>query len=431
VSGDHVDLRRMFAEGVRCAGGRRGVVYVTVAITSGYRFFQLLDEMCCTGQELASAHEERFRNEVIQPNSQDAESWAEQARNSFPGRVVLDPSRLVMSGWAQHDYNSLWDSIIDEFVDIVVATPRWAFSRGARKEIEKAIRTARKVVDLTGTEIPVAELLQHDERAREELRSWGWSADRIDTELPPLDIEAKSDEYAPSIDTAWPDAFSWVHRDLNDYMRERGIYTPDRDDARTRLGLTDEKGWGPQKLKPYWSMVLDRSVTTNVGRVELGSLVGASVAMLRSVWRVTGPLTAHSDMRNPGWHQRQLRPLQPVPGQESLHLGQIETDVWSWIQLEHSEMRRDHTSDADDERTRELAAGDPGGWVGELWREYWDYAVHLGIDTQKGKHYLGKFVVGTFRLFESTVRLYEEPRRVRRDISRSDAQEALATPSAN
>lgn len=412
-------LSSMFAQGIRCVGGRRGVVYVTVAITSGYRLFQLLDELGCNDAELKTTHPERFEAEVFRPNMDDAESWAEQARNSFAGRVVLDPSRMVMPGWSQADYNGLWESIIDEFVDIVVATPRWAFSRGARKEIEKAIRTGRQVVDLTGLPIPVSALLQHDERAREELAGWGWSSARIDGELPPLDVVKKQDESAPAIDTAWPDAFSWVHRDLNDYGRDRGIYTPNRDDDRTRLGLTHPDGWGERKMRQYWAQVVERSVATNVGRVELGSLVGAGVGMLRSVWRVHGPLTGHVDMGRGGWKQRSLGPTSPLVGQEQLYLGQIETDVWSWIQGEHSDMRRDHTPRSDDERTRELAAGHPGAWEGELWREHWDYAIHLSLASQEGKYHLGKFVVCAFRMLESAVRVFDEPRRTRRDVTRS------------
>jgi hypothetical protein len=412
-------LQRMFIEGIRSVGGRRGVVYVTVAITSGYRLFELLEDCSCSASEVQALYGDRFDSEVYRPNLADAESWAEQARNAFPGRVVLDPSRLEVAGWTQNDYSSLWDSVIDQFVDIVVATPRWAFSKGARREIEKAIRTGRQVVDLTGVPIPEAALLQHDERARDELRSWGWSTARVDSELTPLDVAKKEDEFAPQIDTAWPDAFSWVHRDLNDYERDREVYTPSRDDDRTRLGLLHPDGWGPRKMTKYWDMVLERSVTSNVGRVELGSLVGASVGMLRSVWRVAGPLTSHSDMRHAGWRQRHLPPVRPLTGHESLYHGQVATDVWSWIQAEHTDMRRDHTSESDDERTRELAAGDPGAWEGELWREYWDYAVHHSLESQEGKYYLGRFVVCAFRLFESSVRLYEEPRRIRQDVSRN------------
>lgn len=412
------DLNSMFMQGLRCVGGRRGIVYVTVAITSGYRLFQLLDELGCSDAEVKVQHRSDFMSRVFEPNMQDAESWAEQARNAFPGRVVLDPSRLVMPGWSQADYNGLWDSVIDQFVDIVIATPHWAYSRGARKEIEKAIRTGRRVVDLTGQSIPVDALLQHDQRAREELGSWGWSAERIDAELAPLDIEAKPGEIAPDIDTAWPDTFSWVHRDLNDYGRDRQVYTAEGDDARTRLGLTADGGWGPRKMRHYWSQVLDASVTTNLGRVELGSLVGAAVGMLRSVWRVHGPLTTHAAMREPGWKQRHLPPVTPMAGDQLLYLSQIESDVWSWIQSEHADMRSHHTAPSDDSKTVELAGGDAGAWQGELWSEYWDWAVNKGLHTQEGKYLLGKFVVCAFRVFESAVRLYDEPKRIRRDVSR-------------
>lgn len=420
VQATYDDVCRMFLQGIQCVGGRRGVVYVTVPITSGYRLFKVLDREKCTAEELRRRDPALFRSEVLEPNMADAESWAEQARNSFKGRVVLDPSRLVRDGWSQDDYNNLWNRVIDDFVDIVIATPRWAFSRGARNEIEKAIRTQRKVQTLEGQTIPAEALYEMDQRARAELRSWGWSNERIDHELPPLLVgTAGSVDKPPPDDSAWHDSMAWVHEDIAWYWRRVGsAKVTQTDDARTADGLEGRSGWGPAKLRPYWEGVLAHSLATNRGRLELGSLVGASIGMLRSVWRVHGPLTAHSEMKQAGWQQRILEPTLEFADRPDLHHDQIATNVWTWLQQERLAMKRSSPADDDDRRTLELVDGDAASWSGELWDEHWEKAVNRGMALPDGRYRLGRFVAASFRLLESTTRIWGLPERTLSDTSR-------------
>ncbi len=252
-------------------------------------------------------------------------------------------------------------------------------------------------------------MLDDDGRARDQLAQWGWSPERIAHELPELVIEPKPGEKLTVDESAWHEVFSWVHNDLNHYGRDRQEYTVAADDARTSLGL--EKGWGPGKTRMYWDRAIDLNITTNRGRVELASLVGCSVGMLRSVWRVHGPLTSHAGMDQPGWKQRFLAAPNELHDREDLQLGQVETDVWTWIQRQRLAMRL-MTSAADDDRvTRDFADGDHGAWEGELWGEYWDWAAHYGLSSQEGKYQLGRFVVGAFRLMESSTRLFGLPQR--------------------
>lgn len=409
------EVYETFLEALRCVGGNLGVVYVTVPITSGRRYFRLqqrLREGQITEDDFGSLQ----LDEVVIPNCSDAESWAEQARNSFRGRVVLDPSRLHRDGWSQNDYNALWSRVIDGFVDTLVATPNWAFSRGAHLEIQTGLTTNRRIADLNGGPYSHADLADDVVRARDELVSWGWSIQEAEQAIPELSLPSGDlDRFEIELG-AWRDAFGWVHDDVNEYTRERAVYTRESDDERTSRGLTAADGW-IDRLERYLSAAIDHGPSSNQGRVELGSLVGVSVGMLRSIWRIHGPLTPHDELSRPGWEQRVLHPLSVDPRRSEQHFAEIDSAVWTWVQQERQAMRPGYPTADDDMWTVELDSGDPHAWQSEL-RRHWSWAVQEGLDSQRGKNSAGKSVVVAFRLFESAVRLYGRPRRQLRDISR-------------
>lgn len=416
----------MFVQAVKSIAGHRGIVYVTVPITTGKSLFILMQELGCSAEELKSQHKDRYQSDVFERNMNAAESWAEQARNSFPTRVVLDPSRLFVKSWGQPEYYELWQRVIVDFADIVVATPDWAFSNGARAEVDMAFKAKRKVVDLNGVEYSRVDIIAYDHMAKDMLRQWGWSEKRIDESLNPMEIGAQQ-ERPPTeiINWARNEALAWVHADLNNYEVEqrrdigRSYYTPEIDDSRTRKGSAGDDSWS-DKLQGYWNRMLSKGIATNGGQLELGSMLGASIAMLRSVWRVHGPLTTHADMANQNWKtpNRRIAPSQ-IDYESDLELSEIKSAVWTWIQTEYTVMRGKFPLDHDQRHTHQLEEGRPDAWAADIWDVHWREAHRLGLNSQEGKYQLGKFVVCVFRLFESVISEFgAPPRREWRDHSR-------------
>lgn len=417
----------MFVQAVKSVAGHRGIVYVTVPITTGKSHFILMNELGCSSDEVRANFSERWRTEVFDRNMNAAESWAEQARNSFPKRVVLDPSRLFIREWGQPEYYELWQRVIVDFADVVVATPDWAFSNGARAEVDMAFKAKRRVVDLNGVEYSREDIVEYDQLAKELLRSWGWSEEKINASLNAMDLASQT-ERPPTGIVNWArnEALSWVHGDLNSYEVEqrrdlgRSYYTPDSDDLRTQKGLIGPDTWH-EKLYGYWNRMLEKGIASNGGQLELGSMLGASIAMLRSVWRIHGALASHSEMELLNWKRANAKRSRPQDFDYSseLQLSEVKSSVWSWIQTEYTVTRKDFSESRDRQHTKELEDGNSRAWHADIWDLHWREVQRLGFQSQEGKYQLGKFVVCIFRLFESVVAEFgSPPRREWRDHSR-------------
>jgi hypothetical protein len=399
-----------FMQGIKCVGGTRGIVYVTVPITSGYRAFELMETLKCSNQELREKHKDRHDAEVVQPNLLSASSWAQLARNAFPDRVVLDPSQFFRKGWGQPEYYRLWKQVIEAYADTVIATPNWPYSLGSRAEVEMAINAQLRVVDLTGDEFTVDELLAADAHARNHLRNeWGWKHERIEAEIPRLSVNIDSKPPKEVSDVHWYEIFRWIHDDMVRYQESsEPVYTPQRDDDRTRLAPTSPDSWRRWRLEHYWSKALIAGVDTPAGRTELAKLAVVAVSYLRSAVRVYGPLASHVAMRSSRWYQAQVK-ASTVNYENRAQLTQINTEVWTWLIAERSEARETHPDNQDDMWTQRLVESpnqQATPWNGELWGLYLQKAEQEGLHSLKGRYHLGQFATAVLRLLESSVRLY-------------------------
>src|SRR4051794_10229137 len=113
-------------EAFEAAGADDGVVYVTVPITSGRREFALMHELRCTRDDLRTRYRDRWLEEVVRPNEEDARTYVGQARIAFSGQLVVDPSRLHVTEWSQDDFDKLWSTLIERYGRVLVVTPAWS-----------------------------------------------------------------------------------------------------------------------------------------------------------------------------------------------------------------------------------------------------------------------------------------------------------------
>jgi hypothetical protein len=429
-------LLDVFLQSVKCLAGTRGIIYTTVPITSGYNLFKMMNEHGVTAEECRknSRYSHQYLEDVVDANALLAASWAEQARNAFPGKVVLDPSQLSIPAWGnnprtQELYYELWDQVIAAYAHTVIATPKWAFSLGSRKEIEIAIRAGLRVTDLIGDEYSVDDLISHDSEARRELKSWNWSAEKIEESLPRLVVDLGSTPRPPSSvrDEHWHEIFSWVHEDIVRFGRERLLYMPLSDDERTRLSFDSADGWKVSKFDKYWQNMVNAGLDleNGLGRLELASMCVCAVSALQSSVRLHGPLPSHIELKLTSWKHRSSATTTSFDYSNIHELNRIANDVFTWIQLEHKSMREMHPTLSDDVRTREFVQSpSDSSWQHELWNEYLAYVRSKGLQTVEGRYHLGQFTTGSLRLLESAVRLYGPvPARKIRDVTRQILRE--------
>jgi len=421
---------RFFAQAVRCAAGTRGIVYLTVSITSGRNLFILMDE---TGihdrDELKAAHGDRYAKDVVEANLRTAVSWSAQARSAFPGRVVLDPSPLDIHGFRQDHYYRLWENVIRNHADTVIATPYWAFSSGSRKEIEYAIQHGLRVVDMSGMDYSIIDLQEQDESARQFLLDKKWDSSTVFRLIPKLDV-GKERPKGPEWFTrrVWEDVIWAVENDLLLFQthRQPPLRDPREDDVLT-IEQGFAAGWKERKLDKYWGAMISagRSQRLELAKIELLSLAAVAVSMLRSTVRCHGPLPEHEFMQRQGWQRRPQPPVEQVQYENQHYLTSVNAAVWTWLRDEYKGARNRQRIEDDEKNLRDLWEGhrDEGGWNDELWNRYFQVALSRGASTWEGRHLLGQFTLGVLRLLESAIRLYGPlPSRTVRDTTRENLQ---------
>lgn len=264
------------------AGARGRLVYLSVPITSGRREIAILRRLGLAQEQFRRRHPDRWRSEVIEPNEEAALEHAERLRHALGNPLVVDPSRMVVAGWEQDDYNTFWTRLLAHYAVRLVAAPDWEYSRGARGEVAHAIALGLPVVDAEGATMKRADVDQLDSDARRKLLSDGWSVAAIGDYLPALDfsVPAKVETGAAN------QAFDWLVRERSYQVRKFGT---DLDDKHTIEGLTED-GWWWRQLTSYYHRSKVLTLDTPVGRQALAKFVATACGLLESVVRTHGPL---------------------------------------------------------------------------------------------------------------------------------------------
>lgn len=266
------------------AGAEGRLVYVSVPITSGRRELLLMKALgCTTSEQLRSQHRDRWRAEVLLPNEAEAAALvARVRRTSSPSAVVVDPSKMYVSGWEQDDYNGFWVRLVHRFAQRLIATPHWVFSKGARQEVSYAVSKKIEVSDVSNRPLLTEELLEHDEEARATLSKWGLSETVIGKYLPPLDF------VHPPVPkpTAASSVFEWLVRERHYQLEKFGHGV---DDAHTKEGLGEDSWWW-QQLSSYYTRARVLGLDIPVGRQAIAKYAATACGLLESIVRVYGPL---------------------------------------------------------------------------------------------------------------------------------------------
>jgi hypothetical protein len=170
------------------AGSYRGLIYVSVPITSGARELELLRALDIPRESIHEGGPNRgdWRQTVLHPNLEDALRFGETVRTWFPGELVVEPARFHVKGWTQADYSDLWTDLISQHAKTLVLAANWQFSRGARSEAATASLARVPLLDHLKQALTRDELVRIDRTARSQLASSGWTDDFIAAYLVPL-----------------------------------------------------------------------------------------------------------------------------------------------------------------------------------------------------------------------------------------------------
>jgi hypothetical protein len=284
LSDEHL-VQAMVAAGVH----NRNVVYVSVPITSGVREIDLMRKVGVrSSAEVREADPSLWAREVIQGNGRDALTTATRVREAAwlpKGSIVVDPSRMSISGWDQDDYNRFWVRLMTEYVRFLVATPGWEYSRGARTEVGYALTFSEdqlQVVDQDGQRIEPEHLVAQAEKARASLVDLGWSMSEVDRYLPPL--ARRRPDLAPS---AQSQTFDWLIAERQYQVRQFGS---EQDDRHLRDGGLAPSAWWSTQLARYLERARAGDLSDAGTRIELAKFAATAVALMESTIRVYGPI---------------------------------------------------------------------------------------------------------------------------------------------
>jgi len=384
---------------IKCVGGDQGVVYVTVPITTGLREFQLMKDLKCSRESLRQDYNGDWLDRVKRPNEADAEAFALLVQLRFANRLVLNPAALQVDGWSQENYTKLWDQILLEFCDTLVVTPDWAFSSGARAEVQRMLDLGREIVDVFGKRVSVETLMTADAATKGRLGSMGWESGEINQRLPKMDFGRRASLMKRDPPhAAWNMTITWM---LSERRWQQRI--PEfKDDERTRGdGARGSKGEWHQLLWKYFERAQRSGIESSAGGTDLFIFVSLGIAYLESVMHVFGPLP------EPG-----------LPGGEAVVEGRLDAFdldrnerlalAAAWLRREYFYTSEKYSSDDDDDHTRRFGV-EHGSWWDRQLKLYWARAFDRGLDSLAGRQQLGKFVSTAMNLATSRVRVIGVP----------------------
>jgi hypothetical protein len=262
------------------AGADGGIIYLSTSITSGYRLFKLSELLDIPPDRLQSEAPQAWRDQVFEPNIEEARNNARTLRAKNQNKIVIDPSAIEVKGWLQFDYNSFWVELLSTFPTNLVVAPNWEYSKGSRYEVAFALRKGIPISGMDESDITEKDAELASELAVRYLSGLGLSDEQVQALLPPL-----TDPQVQSMSAA-SQCFDWLIHE-REYQVEK--FGTDLDDEHTLAGLGEESWWW-QQLTNYFHRSRVLGLDTPVGRQAIAKFAATSCGLLESVIRVYGAL---------------------------------------------------------------------------------------------------------------------------------------------
>lgn len=379
-------------DAIRCVGGDQGLVYMTVPITTGLREYVLMRKLDCDRLALRSIYRSRWLEEVVGPNEADAEAYARMIQIRNQGRLVLNPASMMIEGWSQQDFTSLWNKVLVEFCDLLVVTPDWAYSSGSIGEVSEMALLGREITDVLGRRLSNQQLMDTAGRAREGLLSMGFDQLTVSELLPELRLpDRRSISVRRFPGSEWDASISWILREIRE-VENMSHYD---DDAKSRAdGPHLSAGLWRQQLDKYLIKAKSLGIDSPEGGIALAQFATVSVAMMQSFWRVFGAFP------EPG-HARGSLHMSRIPDQGDINSDSLALVV-AWLRREHFYTSQKY-GPQDDDMHSSNSSFDEYWWRQLEW--YYRLAAQEGLDTLQGRQNFGKYVSTAMNFVVSRIRV--------------------------
>jgi hypothetical protein len=120
--------------GVKIAVNGRNVVYISLPITTGKRFWDWHADLEAILEISDCAYLREHQKHVVAPNRQNVQRIMKVIEKKV-GRDIISPTLLEdLPGWTQDDYRTLWARVLKECVNMVVFAEGWEYSNGCAYE---------------------------------------------------------------------------------------------------------------------------------------------------------------------------------------------------------------------------------------------------------------------------------------------------------
>lgn len=122
----------------RCADNRHPFAYLSVPLTTGRAFIELLAQH--DGAPIDPERVRADRSSTVAHNRRRAYEAALRLRATLSG-IVIDPSRFAdVPGWEQADYHAFWTMVIEQYAETIFFLDGWQYSVGCTIEFGKAVQ---------------------------------------------------------------------------------------------------------------------------------------------------------------------------------------------------------------------------------------------------------------------------------------------------
>ena len=152
---------------------RKGAVYASSSITTGFRVYDWCKRMHRSPQNLRRDFHDEFQTHVMQPNLRDGAKFGERLRAcGWP--LVIVPGEFFAKGWATEHYMSLWRQVIVRYAHSVAFGKQWQWSSGCVEEFLIAVQSRKRILDELGHPYSARQGADLIRLTVDEIGAWGY-----------------------------------------------------------------------------------------------------------------------------------------------------------------------------------------------------------------------------------------------------------------
>jgi hypothetical protein len=179
-----------YADLLACVLDGRQARYLSVPITTGWRFIKWYSEHGRHLDPKSEQYRQEHRAAVIVPNCEAAKRSLMDLR-SLGGTVVIEPTALERPDWDQDQYRYFWGKVIERFVTEVVFLDGWEYSSGCAYEFLHALRSGAHCLREDGKALERDSGLTLIKRAIGQMRTLFVATKFLETIAAELEADAK------------------------------------------------------------------------------------------------------------------------------------------------------------------------------------------------------------------------------------------------